>query len=85
MITAELARERAIRAIKKDTYSKIEEAVNAAAKKGCLETLIVLSDDECCDALIDDLKLNYGYTVVLSYSDVIENDGLLKINMKLIW
>lgn len=85
MITAGLARERATRAIKKDTYYKIEEAVDAAAKKGCLETLIVLTEDECCDALIDDLKLTYGYTVVLSYSDVIENDGLLKINMKLKW
>lgn len=85
MITAGLARERATRAIKKDTYSKIEKAVNDAAEKGCLDTLVVLTEDECCDALVDDLKLTYGYTVVLSYSDVIENDGTFRINMRLKW
>lgn len=85
MITAGLVHERAVRAINKDVLNKINIAVEEAAAKGKLETTITLNDDECCDALVDELRTTYNYKVIVRYCDVISNDGLLKMSMKLEW
>lgn len=85
MITAELARAHAMKAVNKETLCKIEEAINEAVEKGCLETRITLTQDECCDALVDELRHTYNYKVTMTYCDVIEEDCLFKISLKLEW
>ena len=85
MITAGLARERAIKAIKKETLYKIEDAIDKAVEKGCLETNISLTQDECCDILVDELRHTYNYKATMTYCDTIAEDGLFKINLKLEW
>lgn len=85
MITAGLAHERATRSIHKDVYDKLEKAVDEAAAKGCLYTHVNLTEDECSDALVDELRCTYNYKVYVHYLDAIDEGGSIRIDMKLEW